>query len=102
MRSNLSVTGVAVPATMPPLITPVIPPSPVVPQSISTTRRGKAPPIDHFSAESAETEFDDWLPTLEHAATWNIWSDEEKLLQLAGHLRGRLYKNITSSHRWRR
>ena len=31
LRSNLSVTGVAVPATMPPLITLVIPPSPVVP-----------------------------------------------------------------------
>ena len=89
LRSKLSVTGVAVPATMPPLINPVIPPSSVVPRSVSTTRRGKAPPIDPFSAEGAETEFDDWLPTLEHAATWNVWSDEDKLLQLAGHHHGR-------------
>ena len=32
---------------------------------------------------------DDWLPTLERAAVWNNWSEEERLLQLAGHLRGR-------------
>lgn len=32
---------------------------------------------------------DDWLPSLERAASWNAWTDEEKLLQLAGHLRGR-------------
>ena len=32
---------------------------------------------------------DDWLPTLERAAVWNNWSEEERLIQLAGHLRGR-------------
>ena len=32
---------------------------------------------------------DDWLLTLEHAAVWNGWSDSEKLMQLAGYLRGR-------------
>lgn len=54
----------------------------------SSTRRGKAPPVDSFSAENPETQFEDWLPTLRRAADWNGWSDEESLIQLAGHLRG--------------
>ncbi len=29
------------------------------------------------------------MPTLERAATWNRWSSEEQLMQLAGHLRGK-------------
>ena len=91
--SKLSATDMTVKATMPhvevPLVTPVIPSSLVVPRSVSTARRGKAPPIDPYSADSTETEFDDWLPTLERAATWNGWSGDEQLLQLAGHLRGR-------------
>ena len=33
---------------------------------------------------------DDWLPALERAATWNEWSEEDRLLQqLAGYLTGR-------------
>ena len=31
----------------------------------------------------------DWLPALERASSWNGSSEEDKLLQLAGHLRGR-------------
>ena len=37
-------------------------------------RRGKAPPIDSFTGENAEICFDDWIPTLERAATWNNWT----------------------------
>ena len=33
--------------------------------------------------------FEDWLPALIRAAEWNLWTPEESLLQLAGHLRGR-------------
>ena len=33
------------------------------------TRRGKAPPIDSFTAEDRDTRLEDWLPTLERAAT---------------------------------
>ena len=51
--------------------------------------RGKAPPIDSFDGESLEVRFDDWLPMLQRAATWNGWGEEETLLQLAGHLRKR-------------
>ena len=29
------------------------------------------------------------MPNLERAASWNEWTDDEKLLQFAGHLRGR-------------
>ena len=52
-------------------------------------RRGKAPPIIPFSGESFDMQLDDWLPSLERASLWNGWSDGDKLLQLAGHLRGR-------------
>ena len=52
-------------------------------------RRVKALPIDPFSGENTEFCFEDWLPSLEHAVTWNRWSDYEKLFLLAGHLRGK-------------
>ena len=54
-----------------------------------TSRRGKAPPIDPYTAEDVRITFDDWLPILERAAVWNEWTPEESLMQLAGHLRGR-------------
>ena len=52
-------------------------------------RSGKAPPIDPFSGELEETLFDDWLPSLERTSKWNGWGEADKLLQLAGHLRGK-------------
>ena len=52
-------------------------------------RRGKAPPVDSFSAEGLDEQWDEWLPTFERAADWNSWNDAERLLQLAGHLRGK-------------
>ncbi len=57
--------------------------------TLKVGRRGKPPPVDSFSSENPEDRFEDWLPTLERAAQWNGWSDEETLLQLAGHLRGK-------------
>ena len=50
-------------------------------------RRGKAPPIDPFTGENPEVRLDNWLPALERASTWNGWTEEERLIQLAGHLR---------------
>ena len=38
---------------------------------VTTLSRGKAPPIDSFTAEDITITFDDWLLTLERAATWN-------------------------------
>ena len=53
---------------------------------LSHGRKGKAPPVDAFTGESLDVMWEDWIPTLER---WNGWSDEEKLMQLAGHLRGK-------------
>ena len=76
-------------------------PSPSVPSSISDdpeqgaedqgvqctdrtrVRRGRAPPVDTFTGEDAESRLDDWLPTLQRAADWNGWTPD------AGHLKGR-------------
>ena len=52
-------------------------------------RRGKAPPINHFTEEDPECWLDDWLPTLKRAVDWNSWTSEDVLIQLAGHLKGR-------------
>ena len=52
-------------------------------------RRGKAPPLSKFSGEDPECLLDDWLPSIERASTWNAWSEEDRLIQLAGHLKGR-------------
>lgn len=57
--------------------------------SHSGKRRGKAPPIDPFTGENPEIRLDDWLPSLQRASRWNQWTEEEQLIQLAGHLRGR-------------
>lgn len=64
----------------------------VVPRPESTPWRGKVPPIDYFSGESAEFCLEDWLPSLERAVEWNGWNETEKLIQLAGHLRGKTLK----------
>ena len=63
-------------------------------------RRGKAPPVDAFTGETQELRLDDWLPNLERAALWNGWTDEELLMQFAGHLRGRalLEWNLLEQH----
>ena len=41
------------------------------------------------TGEDQRIRFDDWLPVLLRASTWNRWTEEEQLIQLAGHLRGR-------------
>lgn len=58
-------------------------------RTISRVRRGKAPPVETFTGEDPEGRLDDWLPTLERTADWNGWTDEDTLIQLAGHLKGR-------------
>ena len=74
---------------------------------ISTTRRGKAPPIEPFTGEEVDMLFEEWLPSFERAVAWNGWGEAEKLIQLAGHLRGKalqewsllgaaVYKNATT------
>ena len=45
-------------------------------------------PVDKFTVENSQTRFDDWIPILEHTASWNGWTEDESLMKLAGHLRG--------------
>ena len=52
-------------------------------------QKGKAPPFETFSGESKDVRLDDWLLSLKRASLWNGWTEEEELIQLAGHLRGR-------------
>jgi len=63
--------------------------SAAVVESPPLSRRGKAPPVDPFTGDDVEVRLEDWLPTLERASSWNGWSEDERLMQLAGHLRGR-------------
>ena len=56
--------------------------------------RGKAPPIESFDGENVEVRFEDWIPTLQRAATWHGWSEEETLIQLAGHMRKRALQEL--------
>ena len=55
----------------------------------SAPRRGKAPPISEFTGEDPDCTLDDWLPSLERAIMWNSWTEEEQIIQLAGHLKSR-------------
>ena len=57
--------------------------------------KGKAPPFDTFSGEDPEVCLDDWFPSLQRASTWNGWTEEEELMQLAGSLRGRALREWT-------
>ena len=47
--------------------------------------------VVRHTGEDSRVTFDDWLPILERAATWNGWTQDELLMQLAGYvyLRGR-------------
>ena len=55
----------------------------------STPRRGKAPPVSEFTGDDPECTLEDWLPSLERAIMWNAWTEEEQIIQLAGHLKSR-------------
>ena len=41
------------------------------------SRRGKAPPVVVYTGENVEVRFEDWLPTLNRAVSWNGWTNEE-------------------------
>lgn len=52
------------------------------PGSLGVYRRDRAPPVDSYTGENPEVRFEDWLPTLDRAASLNGWSTEETLMQL--------------------
>ena len=55
----------------------------------STPRRGKAPPVSEFTGDDPDCSLEDWLPSLERAIMSTAWTDEEHIIQLAGHLKSR-------------
>ena len=57
--------------------------------SVTITRRGKAPPVEPYTGENPDILWEEWLPMFERAASWNGWTEQDKLLQLAGYLRGK-------------
>ena len=75
-----------VPGSEIPVASSVVPA--VIPVAATPQRRGKVPPVSAFSGEDLECQLDDWLPSLERASTWNAWTAEERVMQLAGHLKG--------------
>ena len=57
--------------------------------SVTIARRGKAPPVEPYTGENPDILWEEWLPMFERAASWNGWTEQDKLLQLAGHLCGK-------------
>ena len=60
-----------------------------VPVTDAAARRSKPLPVDAFTGESAELQYEDWLPSLEREAVWNNWCELERFIQLAGYLCGK-------------
>ena len=58
-------------------------------EPVPRAHQGKTPPVDPFTGEDPEMHIDEWLPSLEWAHVWNDWTEEELLMQLAGHIRSR-------------
>jgi len=53
-------------------------------------RHGKAPLVETFAGEGIDMLFEEWLPSFECVVAWYDWSENEKLIQLAGHLKGKV------------
>ena len=72
---------------------PKLPPISIDPVEVGTPLRqacrGKAPPVEPFTGERSDQLWEEWLQMLGRAAFWYSWSEQEKLLQLAGYLRGK-------------
>ena len=77
------------PGESPPSASRHVPDSHSVDPADGRRHQGKAPPIEFFSEEDFSILLDDWLPSLERAATWNGWTTEDKLMQLPGYFKGR-------------
>ena len=77
--------------THPPSVTQLreIAPTHHDPQAQISTRHGKAPPVETFAGEGTDMLFEEWLPSFERVAAWYDWSETDKLIQLAGHLKGK-------------
>ena len=45
------------------------------------------PPTDIFTRKNVGITWEDWLTLFKSVAHWNAWTEEEKLLQMAGYFR---------------
>ena len=45
--------------------------------------------MEPYTGENPDILWEEWLPMFERAASWNGWTEQDKLLQLAGHLHGK-------------
>ena len=72
--------------------------APLATHSTHASVPGKAPPVNEFSGEDPECLLEDWLPSLERARKWNAWSEEDRMIQLAGHLKGRALQEWNLLH----
>ena len=75
--------------------TAVVSPRQLDTSTVQPAWKGKAPPVDLFTGEGTDVVWEYWLPTLERTATWNNWTENEKLLQLAGHLQNKAAQEWT-------
>ena len=64
--------------------------------SVTIARRRKAPPVEPYTGENPDILWEEWLPMFERAASWNGWTEQDKLLQLAGNLHGKHYNSGVS------
>ena len=73
-----------------------------VPETASIARQGKAPPVELYTSENPDLLWEEWVPMFERAASWNGWTEQEKLLQLAGHPRSKALQEwnlLSGSHK---
>lgn len=80
-------------------IPPIVLPSPATTVGVGEVaraleapkRRGKAPTVSEFTGDP-ENILDDRRLSLERICQWDAWKAEEKLMQFAGHLHGRVWQ----------
>ena len=65
------------------------PPIDVIPMNTVHKYREERSPSGTIHQEGVDTLFEEWLPMFELMAMRNSWSQPEKVLQLAGHLRSK-------------
>lgn len=90
-----------------PLVLPPVSGTPTEIPSVAThsvhtsgliTRRGKTPPVNEFSGEDPDVLLEDWLPSLERASQWNAWCEEDQMIQLVCHIKGRALQEWNLVH----
>ena len=59
-------------------------------------------PVEPYTGKDPGIPWEEWIPMFEKAASWNGWTEQERLLQLAGYLRGNVLQEwslLSDSHK---